>query len=137
MSISTTKTFGRITQPSLHGKIIHLSLQIKMNRECLKIGVNAVMSFRHPQHKYSISTQPYALYVFWKWLYPPSWFSSQEFVSRVPPFPLHFQKHDNRVKTAPEEQIHKSNTQRLWLPFSCRDFALRTTMIWCCYKMIF
>ena len=52
MSNSTTKTFGRITQLSLHGKIIHLSLQKKNKKRTLKkIGVNVVMAFTHPQQK--------------------------------------------------------------------------------------
>ena len=147
MSISTTKTFGRITQLSLHGKIIHVSLQKK--RKHLDIGVNAVMKFAHLHQRkaYNIKKismhvkawtiiqphrdRPHALHalMIFGWSYLPSWFSSAEFFLREPPRPLHLQKHRNREKTTPEGQIHKSNTQRVWLPLSWREIVFRITMI--------
>ena len=72
----------------------------KMKRECLKIGVNAVMSFRHPQHNkvFNINTNP-----------RPSWFLAMVlltlmvFLSRVrfpgtaipAPFPKAWQSGEN------------------------------------------
>jgi len=64
VSNSTTKTFGRITQLSLHGKIIHLSLQKKNKKRTLKkIGVNAVMAFTHPQQKKAFNNKKISTHV--------------------------------------------------------------------------